>query len=98
MVRRRGLRRRPLDKHEGRAGDSRPALGVLRPLLGCRRSEGDDVDDATLATYAELHVPGHQSEQRVVAAPAHAAAGVEVGAALSDEDLARVDQLAAEAL
>ena len=39
-----------------------------------------------------------QREQRVVAAAADVVAGVEVGAALADDDLAGVDQLAAEAL
>ena len=41
---------------------------------------------------------GDEREQRVVAAAADAVAGVEVRAALADEDLAGVDVLAAEAL
>ena len=43
-------------------------------------------------------LPVDQREQRVVAATADALAGVEVGAALADDDLARVHVLAAEAL
>ena len=39
-----------------------------------------------------------QGEQRVVATTADAGAGVEVGAALADDDLAGVDDLAAEPL
>ena len=42
--------------------------------------------------------PGLEREQRVVAATADAVTGVEVGAALADEDLAGLDDLAAEAL
>src|SRR5262245_47546916 len=58
----------------------------------------DDVDDATAAPLAELHGTADEREQGVVAAAAHAGARVEVGAALADDDLARVDDLAAEAL
>ena len=69
----------------------------------CRRvaaaaSAGGDVDDVATAPAAELHRAGDQSEQRVVAAAADVVAGVEVGAALADEDLAGVDLLAAEPL
>ena len=42
--------------------------------------------------------PGNQREQGVVLAAADALAGMELGAALPDEDLARTDLLAAEAL
>ena len=58
----------------------------------------DDVDDPATATGAELDRAGDEREQRVVAAAADAVAGVEVGAALADDDLAGVDDLAAEAL
>jgi hypothetical protein len=47
---------------------------------------------------AELHVARDEREQRVVTATADALTGVEVRAALADDDLARVDELAAEAL
>ena len=42
--------------------------------------------------------PAASGEQRVVAATADVHAGVEVGAALADQDLAGLDDLAAEAL
>ncbi len=47
---------------------------------------------------AELDRTGREGEQGVVAAAADVDAGVEVGAALADDDLARADDLAAEAL
>src|SRR5262245_42546834 len=58
----------------------------------------DDVDDAATATGAELDVARDQREQGVVATATDARARVEVGAALADDDLAGVDQLAAVAL
>lgn len=67
---------------------------AVRRLLAC----SDDVDDLAAALRAELHRTGGQREQRVVAATADVHAGVEVGAALTDDDLAGVDLLAAEAL
>src|SRR3954465_3002159 len=63
-------------------------------LLGSRH----DVDDLAAALLAELDRARREGEQGVVAATADVDAGVEVGAALADEDLARVDDLAAEAL
>ena len=68
--------------------------GPVSRRLGGR----DDVDDPAAAAGAELDGAGDEREQRVVAAAADAVAGVEVGAALADDDLAGVDQLAAEAL
>ena len=47
---------------------------------------------------AELDRTGREGEQSVVAATADVGAGVEVGAALADDDLACADDLAAEAL
>ena len=47
---------------------------------------------------AELDGAGCLGEQGVVAATADVDAGVEVGAALTDEDLAGLDDLAAEPL
>ena len=47
---------------------------------------------------AELHGAGGRGEQRVVAAAADVDAGMEVGAALADDDLAGLDDLAAEPL
>src|SRR5690606_28129909 len=69
------------------------ALGVA-PLLG----GGHHVDDLAAALAAELDGAGRESEQGVVPAAPDVGAGVEVGAALADEDLAGVDLLAAEAL
>jgi hypothetical protein len=59
-----------------------------------------DADDAAVlrAFDIELDRPGHQREQRVVAAHADVVTGVELGAALADDDLARLDALAAEDL
>src|SRR4029079_813655 len=56
------------------------------------------VECLAAALPPDLDVARDQREQRVVAATADAVAGVEVRAALADEDLARVDELAAEAL
>src|SRR6188474_1914363 len=58
----------------------------------------DDVDDPATTLGAELDISAYQREQGVIAAAAHAGAGVEVGAALAHDDLAGVDQLAAVAL
>src|SRR4051812_28287757 len=78
-----------------RAGISPP----VRTLRGCRLFGGrHDVDDLATAASAELHRAGLEREQGVVAATADVLAGVEVGAALADEDLAGLDDLAAEAL
>src|SRR5690242_1904195 len=70
----------------------RPCFGDL--CLGDR----DHADRTAAAPGAELDRPRNQREQRVVAAAAHAHAGVEVGAVLPHDDLAGADQLAAEAL
>ena len=58
----------------------------------------DDVDDAAAAAGAELDGARREREQRVVATAADDVAGVEVRATLTDEDLAGVDELAAETL
>ena len=52
----------------------------------------DDVDDPTTPAAAELDGTGDEREQRVVTAAADVEAGVEVGAALADDDLAGVDE------
>src|SRR6266567_3897188 len=66
------------------------------PLL--LRLGRDDADSPATADLAEIHGPADQREQRVIAAAADAVAGVEVRAALTDEDLARVHDLAAVTL
>ena len=67
--------------------------------LGLRRSRrSHDVDGLATALGAELDGAGGRREQRVVAATSDVHAGVEVGAALADDDLACLDDLAAEPL
>src|SRR3712207_4688450 len=56
------------------------------------------VDHTATTLGAELDVPLDQGEQGVVAAAPHTVPGVEVGTALPDQNLSRVDQLAAEPL
>src|SRR5213075_226406 len=68
-----------------------------------RRSQNSDfrrhdVDRLAATLLAELDRAGGPGEQRVVAATADVHAGVELGATLADQDLARVDFLAAVAL
>src|SRR6188472_224731 len=80
---------------EGRPGTGTPfGQWSVRALLAGR----DDVDDATTTPGAELHVAVDEREQGVVTTATDAVAGVEVGAALPDDDLAGVDELAAVAL
>ena len=57
-----------------------------------------DVDRLAATLRAELDRAGHEGEQRVVATTADTLTRVEVRAALTDEDLARVDLLATETL
>src|SRR5699024_6541114 len=57
-----------------------------------------DVDDLAATTGAELHGPADQREQGVVTPATDPVAGMEVGATLTDDDLAGVDRLATEAL
>ena len=58
----------------------------------------NDIDYAPTTLDTELHGAGRQGKQRVVSAAAHILAGVEVGAALADEDLAGIHGLSAEPL
>ena len=68
-------------------------------MLSATRGVGRrDADDPAATLAAELHCAGDQREQRVVAATADALTGVEVRAALADDDLARVDELAPKRL
>jgi hypothetical protein len=64
--------------------------------LCCDRS--DDVDDLAAALRTELDRTSGEGEQCVVATTSHVHAGVEVRAALANDDLARLDDLATEAL
>src|SRR6185312_15122393 len=85
----------------GRAGPAGP------PFAGCELSwslsRGQrlgrlDVDRLAAALGAELDGARDEGEERVVLAAADALPRVEVRAALADDDLAGVDDLAAEAL
>jgi hypothetical protein len=79
------------------AGGARAAgQPVIRPWPPLSRR--DDVDDPATTLGAELDIAADQGEEGVVTTAAHAAAGVEVRAALPDDDLARVDELTAVAL
>ena len=55
--------------------------------------EGIDVDDLAALALAELDAAVDEREQRVVATDADVLAGVELGAALADDDRAGVDLL-----
>ena len=59
---------------------------------------GQHVDDLAAAPGAESHLALDQCKQRVVAATADPFTGMEVGAALPQDDLAGVDPLTAETL
>src|ERR1700735_1997185 len=65
---------------------------------GVTRLARDHTDRAALAHTAERDLAGHQREQGVVTAAAHAGPGVEVRTTLAAADLARVDLLPAETL
>ena len=58
----------------------------------------DDVDDLATATTTELDRARGEREQRVIAAATHIGAGVEMCAALANDDLAGIDLLATETL
>src|SRR5579859_5037652 len=73
------------NKKAGR-GSSPARFGGNRVLLGRR----DDRHHAAPAQHAELDLAAGEGEQGVVLAAAHVQAGVEVGAALADDDLAGV--------
>src|SRR4051794_20128109 len=75
-----------------------PSRWIRIRRLGSSLPRRDDVDHAAATLGAELHVARDEREQGVVTATADAGAGVEVGAALPDDDLAGVDQLTAVAL
>src|SRR5215207_1284062 len=84
-----------LPSAETREGGPKPALTKPMDRLLADRH---DVDDLAAALVAELHRAGLEREQGVVATATDARTRVEVRAALTDEDLARANDLAAEAL
>jgi hypothetical protein len=63
-----------------------------------RSGSYNDVHYTASAACTELHRACLQSEQRVIATAANACAGVEMGTALADDDLAGLNDLTAEAL
>src|SRR5207247_8428993 len=85
------------------APDVWPGCGARQNLLRRRdgvlgRRLGDDAHSPPATHASERHQPADQSEQGVIPAASHAVPGVEMGAALADQDLARVDPLTAEPL
>src|SRR6187431_2279142 len=85
------------------AGTEQRGRAEARPLheksaCGGLLRRHHDVDDLAAALRTELDRAGLEGEQRVVTATADVGAGVEVGAALTDDDLAGEDLLAAEPL
>ena len=77
--------------------EPRPRRRVVR-ARGLSAGTRHDVDRLATALDAELDRAGGRGEQRVVAAAADVDAGMEVGAALADDDLAGLDDLPAEPL
>ena len=67
-------------------------------LLSGLDSLDGDVHDAAATAGAELDLAGAQGEQGVVTTTTDAVAGVEVGAALANQNLAGVDLLTTETL
>src|SRR4051812_14935229 len=72
--------------------------GEVATASGGLRLARDDRDDSAAAQMPELDGACGSREQRVVAAAADVEARVEVGAALANEDLAGLDDLATETL
>ena len=90
-------------ERDARAGaPERPGAGRLRRERADARGEpsgdGNDVDDLAVLALAELDRTVDQREQRVVATDADVAAGVDLGAALADDDRAGGDLRAVEDL
>ena len=73
------------------SGKKKPATCKVTGLFhfaseACNLSLGSNVDAAAFAI--EEHAAINQGENRVIAAHAHALAGVELGATLTDDDVA----------
>jgi hypothetical protein len=79
-----------------RVSGTEPAAGEPSGRSLGELGHGNDVDDTTATLGPELDGTGSESEQRVVATTADEVTRVEVRAALADDDLARLDDLAAE--
>ena len=74
-----------------------PAMPAHARREGMWRMLGVDVH-LVLDALGELHLAGDEREKRVILATADVLAGVDVGAVLTNEDLAGVDLLACKAL
>ena len=70
----------------------------MRPYKKLRRMSVDDVDDLAVTTDAELHAAVLEREQGVVLADAYVLSGMDLGAALTQDDVTRHDGLATELL
>src|SRR5450755_4287705 len=81
-----------------RADRNRFALVFVNLCRRPRLRPRNDVDDTPTTRRAELDPTRREGEQGVVLATTHVQAGVVVGAALADQDLTGVDQLAAVSL
>src|SRR5699024_38051 len=84
---------------EGRSVPLRPSKDAGCPgSRGGRSDRLDDADHLAVALATELDGARGEREQGVVVAAAHTVAGVDAGAALTHQDLAGADDLAAETL
>src|ERR1700680_627558 len=72
--------------------------GAIRRSGVVRRGARDDAHRAPTPHTSKLDLACDEREQGVIAAAADTRPGVEVGATLPDDDLARVDLLATEPL
>jgi hypothetical protein len=80
-------------KRKGRAA-ARPILHKTETL-----GRGLDYRDNLAATFgAELHCSGCESEQRVIVTATNVVTGVEVSAALTNQDFASLNNLTAKPL
>src|SRR3954463_6198574 len=85
---------------EGRTPWGRPPAKLMNvaPASGGLGAVRDDVDHPTTTPGGELDVAADEREQRGGTTAAPTGAGVEVGAALANDDLAVVDELTTEPL
>jgi hypothetical protein len=71
---------------------------AMMPETGVRLNARDDVHDAPTSVLTEFDGTRRECEQRVVAPAADISTGVEMSAALTNENLACIDYLTAETL
>src|ERR1700757_4499894 len=96
ILRVRGNKKRPLPRQRPRKrSEVDLKIGHYMDLV----HRGDDADEASAtALVFELDMAGDEREQCVILALPYVFAGLMFRAALANEDRARVDELAAEAL